>query len=331
MGYQRLGTAALFFAGTATIIASGSPVPVDKPPKDPIKLVEKQDDPQCTCTNAFGWYVNNSDTRNRAVNYYWTKTDTIGNTKTYGSSSKTAIAGDDTFLSCSIERGPLGCNTEWFYELGNNTVTTSSKALAGFGSGEREQSLEVCKALCGSGDPACFDMGPAFAKIGTPLAELYFKAVGNNEALIAKSDVLKTYGLEGQTDKCERSDVTLENGGATAINIAQNGLPCEVKALDMLQMLPQLKLTATDVSELSNLTLWVQPKIRAEVVRALTATGQTDMVTFPRNVEGLNLQFTGASGDAATAAYGSYLLAMQQVGKTLVIQTANGCISSPLP
>lgn len=329
MNARGLATGLIYGAGVMSILASGGPAPVSKIPPDPISLIKKSPDSQCTCTNSVGLYIKNSDSKSRVVNYYWKKKDTIGNSTTTGSDKKTAAPNSDTFLSCSIESGPLGCTTEWSYELGSHTVTNSSKALVGFGSGEKEQTLEICKALCGSGDPSCFAMGPAFIKISAPLAKLYFKAVGNNEALIQKQAILKEYGLEGQQDLCERSDVMLSDKGTQVENTTATDKACEIKALDAFKALGPL-VSNTDMQDLDNLTLWVRPIVRAEVVKALTAMGKTDMVTFPRNNFGLNLQFTGPNGDAATAAYGSFILGMQQVGNTLVIQTANGCMSSQL-
>lgn len=321
--------------GVSTIVATGgSPKEPAALPPNYINVVQRSGDARCSCTNAKGWYITNSDTRERFVSYYYYTKNTLSGDVIDGRDSRLvprASAGTpgETFLSCSIEQtGSLGCVLEHRYSRNRHVVGSTSSELSSFGFGPMQQSLEACKALCKSGHPRCFSMGPGLAKVTAPIVELYQDATSSGESKVDREEILAKYGIDPDEEMCERSDMELSNAGAEFQNMAVSGKACKIDAFERAAL--HLGLSAEESDELANLTLWMYPEIKGNVIRTLTSDGERDVVEFPVNDNGLDIEFTGAGGEASTKAFGSHVLAMQEVDNLLVIQTANGCISSTI-
>lgn len=318
--------------GVMTIVATGSPQDdaIVIPP-NPIRLVERSQDPRCTCDLAKGVYIQNHGDRRRVAYFRFDQRNTLSGEEISGEDFRvlTAKMGQtpgEAPLACTIEEtGTLGCVLENRFYLRRNAVVSEQQLLSAFGVGAQLPSLEMCRALCTSGNPACLTLGSAFAKITIPISELYSQATNNGASSISRQEVMAAYGLSADDDKCERTNVDLDPDDRTFLNTSTLSKGCEILAFDDLQGL--MNLSSADLDGMSDVSLFIPSEVYGEVVPSLTVSGNNEgVVTFPERDRGPHLNFGGNTFRQQN--YGGQIISSYREGNLLVMQTSNGCMAS---
>src|SRR5262249_33934113 len=197
-------------------------------------------------------------------------------------------------------------------------------------------SIATCTAWCtdpnnpNSGD--CLALGVRYYKGIAPISEMVSQAHSGN-GTVTKSDLIKRYGVTPDYDKCDRGDITTQNGkfvneGKTeACLIPSEDLPKNLT--DALALPPA---PATPLKLFTVLPSRVEATLGADVA-SLNATRTT---IFENNPTAPYLVFDGAGGSQLTKAFGGVVLGSAHIEspnlpKRTIVATSNGCLAVDEP
>ena len=324
-------------ASTLAIYGCGEPTTFPPMPPQTVSLKygnPDSDKTRCSCASSRPAFLRNSGASAKRVQWQVSRRDRISG-QLYAPQLGDSLlpptgGGEGQFVGCSIDDPATSCRFDASYTINSVSAMMSvSSALVSTLGTRVAASAASCQAICSApnsgSDGSCLTLGVRYSEAVAPVRVMLEGAVASGTE-VKKTDILLRLGLKPGDDRCERSDVTNDNG------LLSNSGPssCQFRSRD----LPKSALIAAGVAVIngkqSGMSL-ILPELAA--YRAIGAATSVGLVGEQQGDKTSPLvQFDGAGADKLNARYGGPLQSLSRIALAgrppqTVMQTANGCIA----
>lgn len=308
-----------------------------------INLTNPNSDSNCTCANSQGAYA--SQTSGQSYHLYWeilAEDTSSGQVLAPAYGDQIIGPTQNLFLGCTIyaPTDTPTCRFQANYTLLHTTaVMTSSNPNSAIYGVVDSPSIKSCISWCtNQNDPnsgRCLPLGTRFFNGIAPIASM-ISTLPSGGGTIKKADVLNAYGKSASDDKCNRGDVTVQNGivtndGSTeACTISSEDLPPATS-----DRLRKLGVPIDSPSSTKQYTVLPQ-HLEATIGPAVPSLSASSTLIFNNDSNAAYTTFDGPVGSQLTSLYGGPVQAAARVSVSgfpnrTIVATGNGCIAVDEP
>lgn len=288
------------------------PRPPSPPPPPKVKLEQVSFDSHCTCGGARANYLVNDKTFDMIVDVEVTRTQHTTTTSVLPNN----YVDKKVFIGCDIGDDTTNfCDVFYEYDLRNHRQVKSIES--------QNKSLSSCIDNCDN-NMNCLPMGEALKKISIPLENLFNTAIEENKKIISVNEIKKNYGVT--YDECKRKDAVVNNEFFSNSGETDD---CTISAFE--QMSDEINLTEENKKELKNVALLLPKDIEGErLTKPYLSYGKKyKSVRFSNRISSPRLFFTNDL-ERMNKYFAGHIVHLSSSENKLIIQTEQGCISSPL-